>query len=572
MKPKLLIGMATFDDFNGVYFTVQALRMYHDLAGVEIAVVDNNHASEHGRATRDFLTWVRDVPVHYVPLVGETGTAAPRNRIFELGDAENVLVLDPHVMLVPGAVQRLIEFYDGHFSDTDLYQGPMVYDDLQGYATHFEDVWGEDQMWGKWGQDPRGAGEEPFEIGAMGLGLFTCKRSEWLGFNPRFRGFGGEEWYIHEKYRKAARRVWCLPWLKWLHRFGRPDGVRYRLDIWDKARNYVIGLTELGIDLGRAKEAFAKRIKAEDWDRLVADPEYSPMKASCVNTADTLDGLFEQYKRAPRDLEQHADFLKELARKCGDVRAFVKRKEWEVFLAAGRPKSLYVHQRENDPLSDRVHALCEPARIVHRTYRAESLEAEPETTGLLVFDTDHQYERLKAELERHAHLATHVLVRATAVFGDRDEGSNGPGLLQAIKEFCAEYPEWKVAYHTDLQYGMTLITRVREDWPKVEVKPWPHGPGTELKRILAKLGVNPSPSCDCNAKAKQMDAWGIEGCKQRREDIAKELGDNAPRWGWQDKVKAAALAVKTGLAFRINPLNPFLSLVDMAIKEAEDAR
>jgi hypothetical protein len=38
---ELTIGMASYDDFEGVYFTVQALRLYQDLEDTEIVVVDN---------------------------------------------------------------------------------------------------------------------------------------------------------------------------------------------------------------------------------------------------------------------------------------------------------------------------------------------------------------------------------------------------------------------------------------------------------------------------------------------------------------------------------------------------
>lgn len=38
----------------------------------------------------------------------------------------------------------------------------------------------------------------------QGLGIFACRRDVWPGFNPRLRGFGGEEGYIHEKFRRAG--------------------------------------------------------------------------------------------------------------------------------------------------------------------------------------------------------------------------------------------------------------------------------------------------------------------------------------------------------------------------------
>jgi hypothetical protein len=91
----------------------------------------------------------------------------------------------------------------------------------------------------------------------QGLGVFSCRKSAWLGFHPQFRGFGGEEGYIHEKFRQAGRRCLCLPWLRWIHRFGRPGGVQYPLIVEDKLRNYVLGHAELGLDLAPVVEHFA---------------------------------------------------------------------------------------------------------------------------------------------------------------------------------------------------------------------------------------------------------------------------------------------------------------------------
>jgi len=83
----------------------------------------------------------------------------------------------------------------------------------------------------------------------QGLGAFSCLKSAWLGFHPQFRGFGGEEGYIHESFRQAGRKTLCLPWLRWMHRFGRPFGPRYLVTQEDRLRNYVIGHDELGLDL-----------------------------------------------------------------------------------------------------------------------------------------------------------------------------------------------------------------------------------------------------------------------------------------------------------------------------------
>ena len=46
-----------------------------------------------------------------------------------------------------------------------------------------------------------------------------------------------------------------------------------------------------------------------------------------------------------------------------------------------------------------------------------------------------------------------------------------------------------------------------------------HGPGTELSRLLKRIGIEPTPTCACRAKAQQMDAWGCdEASKPERID------------------------------------------------------
>jgi hypothetical protein len=49
--------------------------------------------------------------------------------------------------------------------------------------------------------------------------------------------------------------------------------------------------------------------------------------------------------------------------------------------------------------------------------------------------------------------------------------------------------------------------------------PPPHGPGTELSKLLKRFGIEPTPTCACRAKAAEMDAWGCdEASKPERID------------------------------------------------------
>jgi len=261
---KLTIGMATYDDYDGVYFTIQTIRMFHKeiLNDIEFIIVDNNPSGTHSKAIRNLVDWVKE-PIQYLPFTNYKSTII-RNKVFELSDTPYVMCLDCHVLLEPGSIKKLIDFYDAGKDKGNLLQGPLVYDDFNNISTHFDiNVW-RSHMWGIWATDERGKdmNAKPFEIPAQGMGLFSCRKDSWLGFNKEFRGFGGEEGYIHEKYRKSGKKVLCLPFLRWLHRFNRPLGVPYVNDYKDRFRNYMIGFTELGLDTTELRDHFKDVIPA----------------------------------------------------------------------------------------------------------------------------------------------------------------------------------------------------------------------------------------------------------------------------------------------------------------------
>ena len=243
--PLITIGMATYDDYYGVYSTIQALRMYHPICstpGVEFIVIDNNPDSRHGREVKSFVEGqVRNG--RYIPHTAKVSTSV-RNQVFAYSQSEIVLCMDCHVMLQPGSLEALVEYFMTPGNQRDIVSGPLLYDDLRNVSTHFQPGWS-NQMYGTWATDPRVHLNQPFEIPMNGCGLFSMMRDSWPQFNPHFVGFGGEEWYIQEKVRQRGGRAVCIPALKWNHRFGRPDGVHYPNTFEDRVFNYYVGWLEL---------------------------------------------------------------------------------------------------------------------------------------------------------------------------------------------------------------------------------------------------------------------------------------------------------------------------------------
>lgn len=254
-EPFLTIGMAVYNDYDGVYFTVQSLRMHHDLHNSEILIIDNYGCE----TTKRFIESLPNA--RYIRATSVQGTATPRDLIFRHARGEVVLCCDAHVLFMPGVIGRLREYYRDNPDTPNLLQGPLIDDDLTTIWTHFEPKWYA-QRWGTWGHDPRGTDPEgeSFEIGMHSLGVFSCRKAAWPGFNPHFRGFGGEEGYIHEKFRQRGATTLELPFLRWVHRFGRVGVLPYRLTAEDRLRNYLIGHAELGLDTKPILQHFALQL------------------------------------------------------------------------------------------------------------------------------------------------------------------------------------------------------------------------------------------------------------------------------------------------------------------------
>ena len=255
----LTIGMPTYKDFDGCYFTTQALRMYQDISDCEILIIDTE---EIGSKLLKETCKIMGVNYYHEPSAANTPSEG-KNFVFEKATKDYVLCIDCHILLTPNAIRNLKDYIAINRPDKDLLQGPLIYDDMAGYATHFDKKWS-GHMYGVWGSDQRVYTDMPFEIPMQGMGLFCMKKSSWPEFNRKFKGFGGEEGYIQEKVRQRGGKVLCLPFLKWLHRFGRPNGVPYKLSIIDRIVNYLIGWNELGLDNKEIIDHFAKQVNPHE--------------------------------------------------------------------------------------------------------------------------------------------------------------------------------------------------------------------------------------------------------------------------------------------------------------------
>lgn len=539
----LTIGMAHHSDFDGVYFTVQSLRLFHPevLQRAELIVVDNSPGGEPGKMLQ---TLVEDRmrpffrSVRYIPMTDRRGTSQTRNRIFAEATSDAVLCMDCHVLLTPGSLAKLLGYYDANPDSMDLLTGPLLTDQPGVAWTHFDNVW-RGHMWGVWGvawhrpgsdemfsavqhgdmteyrllsgdgsqviteydgeplpqllwpghekalesagfvRPANGNSDLPLEIPAQGLGLFTCRKSAWLGFNEHFRGFGGEEFYIHEKYRQAGRRNLCLPWLQWLHRFARPGGPKYSLRIEDRIRNYIIGHQELGLSLDGAHSHFLQnKVSEETWQTILSDPVGYGQSAehpgggcgSCKKTIEpmNLEQVYEYYAEAEQsDFSKHFPKLRELAAQCEHVTEFGSRDYGVIALLAGQPKTLRSYNSQADGAAFwKAEQLAKSKAVETKVAITHDLPdaVDIEETDLLFYDPARS--DLFADLERHlAKIRRFIVVHDTDIYGIRFPNGRH-GLKLELIRFMHAHPEWTVVYSTTTQYGLMVLSKNPDDKPK----------------------------------------------------------------------------------------------------------
>ena len=132
----LTIGMATYDDYDGVYFSVMCIRLFHPEVTdeTEIVVVDNHPDGQCAADLKALENWISGY--RYVTFNRFQSTAVCDMVFREAAFWDIVLCMDCHVMFAPGALRRLIDYFQSHPSAADLLQGPLVYDDLRSFSSH----------------------------------------------------------------------------------------------------------------------------------------------------------------------------------------------------------------------------------------------------------------------------------------------------------------------------------------------------------------------------------------------------------------------------------------------------
>jgi hypothetical protein len=395
--------------------------------------------------------------------------------------------------------------------------------------------------------------DDPFEIPAQGMGLFSCRKESWLGFNEDFRGFGGEEVYIHDKYRAAGRKCLCLPFLKWSHRFTRVDGVPYNVNLHDRIRNYVIGHTELDQPLDGIYDNFVKTNKYSqyEWDRLVNNPlaaiksiqempklpvGNNKLEQPPVALTDPVS-LMSWLKTVKRnDVENHLEFIQEHTKGCESIVEISRRRETSVPLLANKPKKLVSYLTEKDVLIDHLQqdVAFKGETLWNIQYDKPTLEAignfSFKKADVLLIHSIPLTGMLTSHLESYADKVDKIILTGLqSLLKPIKEG--GTSWAGEFKAWHKNNPEWVVTAHKTDYLGITVLERNPKEVPEYPILPTPpdFGAGVELKKLLKKIGIEPKKNCKCNERAIIMNQKGVKWCNDNLETIVDWLQEEHQR-------------------------------------------
>ena len=263
-RPLITFGMATYKEASNTRSTVMSLRLQLrkllPVSAYQIVCINNAPNDIESTLKLDHL--FKRIPNGKLINYGDRVSTAVRDLVFTHSDSLFTFCMDCHVLLDEDGVKSLIKYLQANPDCRDLMQGMLWLDDLRTRYTHMNPVW-QEKMYGVWGFDKQGNGHEPFEIPMHGLGLFGCATDVWPGINKLFTGFGGEEGYVHDKFRAVGQKTLCLPWLGWVHEFRKPgkSPIVNRLD--DRIYNYYIARRELLKTDDDVTEHFCKFLKED---------------------------------------------------------------------------------------------------------------------------------------------------------------------------------------------------------------------------------------------------------------------------------------------------------------------
>ncbi len=166
---------------------------------------------------------------------------------------------------------------------------------------------------------------------------------------------------------------------------------------------------------------------------------------------------FRETEPASMDIAGHIGTLVEYGREVDTITEFgVCHGTSTCCWLAAKPKKIRCYDIAGDCLTsaykEMFNGFAKENGIDFQFICGDSRVVEINETDLLFIDTDHTYEQLTAELNRHGGKAGKYIICHDTVFA--------PGCLKAIKDYIDRNPEWQIKEHFENNNGLTVLERI----------------------------------------------------------------------------------------------------------------
>lgn len=180
---------------------------------------------------------------------------------------------------------------------------------------------------------------------------------------------------------------------------------------------------------------------------------------------EAIDQALAYFENETPDIREHLVTLKELASRVSHVTEFGFRygASYCALLAGLRDKPGSFLRTYDIHIPPACRDFFGPLRgETHLDFIQEStIETDPiEETDLLWIDSLHTYAQMKKELERHgSRVRKYIAAHDTETYGTKGEDGSSFGLMDALKEFIVNNPEWSIEKHYPNNNGVTILVK-----------------------------------------------------------------------------------------------------------------
>lgn len=172
-----------------------------------------------------------------------------------------------------------------------------------------------------------------------------------------------------------------------------------------------------------------------------------------------IDGVYRDLLTAPTDIRTHLPLLRELATGRRVTEFGTRRGISTCALVAGRPLALTCYDLKREPDVDRIAGWAQEAGVPF-TFHEVDLDTVKaiDPVDVLFIDAMHNGNAVAHYLALGAAAGmTTCALHDTEIFGHRGDLPGTPGIMRAVTRFLQTHPTWRTTYHSQYDYGFTVI-------------------------------------------------------------------------------------------------------------------